>query len=447
VALVVRILAVAVVARMTSLPMAGLAALVLGVVDQAAALSLNSTDVVDGLLLVVIAVVLLVQRRTGGRADDDSGSTWRASRELRPVPAVLRSLPAVRAWRGRLVLIGVVVMGGLPWVLSSAQTSVASVVVLEAIAGLSLLVLTGWAGQVSLGQFAFAAVGAWAAASCRLPFLPAVLVGGAAGALVAVAVGIPALRLRGLHLAITTLAFALATSALLLNPRYGGRALPKSLHRPALPGLDLSGQRSYYYLSLLALGLAVASVLSMRRSRTARALIAARDNEPAAQSYGIDLVAARLGAFAVSGFLAAVAGGLIAYQEGGVRVLAFTPERSVRLFTFAVIGGLGAIAGPLLGFALDGVLSLLSATPLVVGLSTGAGGLVLLLLLPGGLAQLLTTLRDGWLRRVARRHRIDVPGLLGRAADLDARAPIVAARTGAVGPRRYDLDDQWAIHG
>lgn len=441
VALVVRILAVAVIARMSSLTMAGAAAVVLGVVDQAAALSLNTTDVLDGVLLVVIAVVLLVQRERRTRADDDAASAWRATRELRPIPEVMRSLPAVRAWRNRLAFLVALVMLGLPWVLSSAQTSVASVGVLEAIAGLSLLVLTGWAGQVSLGQFAFAAVGAWAAAASRLPFPLAVLAGSLAGAAVAVAVGIPALRLRGLHLAITTLAFALATSAFLLNPRYLGRALPDTLHRPG----DLAGQRAYYYLSLVALAAAVASVVSMRRSRTARALIAARDNPAAAQSYGIDVVRARLGAFAVSGFLAALAGSLIAFQEGGVRVLAFGPERSVRLFVFAVIGGLGSVAGPLLGFALAGALALGSASPLLVGLSTGAGGLVLLLVLPGGLSQLVVTLRDAWLRRVARRHRLHVPGLLGRAAGGDGRAPLAPRRADALPPPRYDLDDQWAL--
>jgi branched-chain amino acid transport system permease protein len=442
VALVVRILAVAVIARMTSLTIAGAAAVVLGIVDQAAALSFNTTDVLDAALLVVVAVVLLVQRERRTRADDDPSGTWRATREQRPIPAVLRDLPAVRAARRRAAGAVAVVMLGLPWALSSSQTGVASVVLLEAVAGLSLLVLTGWAGQVSLGQFAFAAVGAWAAASSRLPFPLAVVVGGGAGAAVAVAVGVPALRLRGLHLAITTLAFALATSAFLLNPRYLGRTLPASLDRPF-------DSRGSYYLALAALTAAVASVVSMRRSRTARALIAARDNPAAAQSFGIDVTTARLGAFAVSGFLAAAAGALIAFEEGGVRALAFTPERSLRLFAFAVIGGLGSVAGPLLGFGYDLVLSLFSASPLLVGLSTGAGGLALLLLLPGGLSQLFTTLRDAWLRRVARRHRIDVPGLLGRAASgaEGGPAPIAPPRPGSVVGRRYDLDDQWAIHG
>lgn len=448
VALLVRILAVAIVARMWSLPLAGLAALVVGVLDQAAFFAFNSSEVVDGGLLVFIAVVLLVQRDLRTRADDDVGGTWRATREIPPIPAVLATLPVVRAWRRRGAVLLAFVLLGLPWILSTGQTSVTAVVLLEAVAGLSLLVLTGWAGQVSLGQFAFAAVGAWAAAVSRLPFPLAVVFGGVVGGAVAVAVGVPALRLRGLHLAVTTLAFALATSAFLLNPRYGGRALPDSLDRPSLLGLDFTDQRSAYYLSLVVLVLAVAAVVSMRRSRTARALIAARDNAAAAQSFGIDLAAARLGAFAVAGVLAAVAGALLAFHDGGVQVLAFPPERSIRVFAFAVIGGLGSVAGPLLGFALHGVLSLFAATPLVVGLASGLGGLALLLALPGGLSGLVANVRDAWLRRVARRERISVPGLLGRVTDSGERAPIIPARAGAIPSPRYELADQWAVpHG
>lgn len=445
VALLVRILAVAVIARMTSLWVVGLGALVVGVLDQAAFFAFNTSEVVDGALLVLVGAVLLLQRDERQRADD-AGATWRATREIRPVPAPLAALPTVKAWRRRGAAALAIVLLGLPWVLASGQTGIAAIVLLEAVAGLSLLVLTGWAGQVSLGQFAFAAVGAWTAAATRLPFPLAVLAGAAAGALAATAVGIPALRLRGLHLAITTMAFALATSAFLLSPRYGGRALPQELDRPSLLGIDLVDQRSFYYLSLAALAAATASVISMRRSRTARALIAARDNPAAAQSLGIDLTKARLGAFAVSGFLAAFAGALIAYHEAGVRVLAFPPERSIRLFAFAVIGGLGSIAGPLLGFAYEGVLSLTKASSMVVGLSTGAGGLALLLLLPSGLSGLAANVRDAWLRRVARRHRIDVPVLLGRTEDgTGERAPIVPRRTDAIPPRRYELDDQWAV--
>ena len=444
VALLVRILAIAVLARMTSLWVVGIGAVAVGVLDQAAFFAFNTSEVVDGALLAVIAVALLLQRDKRPRADD-AGATWRATREVRPIPDVLAALPTVRTWRRRAIAALALTMLGLPWALSSSQTSIAAIVLLEAIAGLSLLVLTGWAGQVSLGQFAFAAVGAWAAAASRLPFPLAVLVGAVAGAAVAVAVGIPAVRLKGLHLAVTTLAFALATSAFLLSPRYGGKALPDKLDRPSLLGIDLADQRTFYYLALAALAAAVASVVSMRRSRTARALIASRDNPAAAQSFGIDLTAARLGAFAVSGFLAAFAGALIAFHETGVRVLAFQPERSIRLFAFAVIGGLGSVAGPLFGFAYDGVLSLTAASPMMVGLSTGAGGLALLLLLPSGLSGLAAGLRDAWLRRVARRHRVDVPVLLGRTAAVGEKAPIVAPRSDAIPPRRYELEDQWAV--
>ena len=442
--LLVRILAVAVVARFASLPMVGAAAVTIGVVDQGLFFSYNTSEVLDGVLLVIIAVLLLVRRSTATRAERDAGSTWRAAREARPIPAELRTLPAVKSW---LRWTAIAVTGALvlfPWVVSPAQAGLGAVVVIDAVVGLSLLVLTGWAGQVSLGQFAFAAIGGYVAAVTHLPFLLALPVGAAVGAAVAVLVGLPALKLHGLHLAITTLAFALATTSILLNPRYLGRHLPRLLHRPTLLGVDLTDPRAFFYLTLVLLALAVLSVSSMRRSRTARALIAARDNEVAAQSFGINLVAARLGAFAVSGFMAALAGATLAFEQGGVRPLAFSAEQSLRVFTFAVIGGVGTIAGPLLGFAWFGVLTLSSASPLIVSLAGGGGGLILLLFVPGGLSQLVFGARDAMLRRLARRLRIDVPSLAATsAAAANAPAPI-AARSAPVAVR-YDLDDQWGL--
>lgn len=446
VSLLVRIIAVAVVARFVSLPMAGAAALVIGLVDQAFFFSFNTGEVLDGVLLVIIAALLLVQRAGTSRADVETGGSWRATREIRPIPAELRDLAIVRSRLRWAAAAAAAVLIGLPWVLAPSQTGVGSVVLIDAIVGMSLLVLTGWAGQVSLGQFAFAAIGAYVAAVTHLPFLLALPVGAVAGALAAVAVGLPALKLRGLYLAITTLAFALATSAILLNPRYLGRHLPARLARPSLLGIDLADQRAFYYVSLIVLALVVLSVASMRRSRTARALIAARDNEAAAQSFGISLVGARLGAFAVSGFMAALAGALFAFEQGGVRPLAFSAEQSVRIFTFSVVGGLGSIAGPLIGFVWYGVLSLASASSLVVGLAGGAGGLLLLLFVPGGLSQIVFGVRDALLRRVARRLRIEVPSLTAdrRTTAEGDRVPI-APRLGVAPSVRYDLDDQWDV--
>jgi branched-chain amino acid transport system permease protein len=311
-----------------------------------------------------------------------------------------------------------------------------------AVVGMSLLVLTGWAGQVSLGQFGFAAVGAWVTAASGLPFLVALPAGALAGAAVAVLVGLPALRLQGLTLAVSTLAFAASVLAVLLNPDQLGSFLPDTIDRPLVLGISLEDQRTFYYVCLLVLVLTVAAVAGLRRSRTARVLIAARDNEPAAQSFGIGLLRARLSAFAVSGFLAALAGSLFAYQQGNVAADGFSVDKSLLLFTFTVIGGLGSLAGPLVGFAALAAITLATKNPTWLAFLNGLGGIALLRLAPGGLAQVGYDLRDGLLRRIARRQGIQVAAY--DTGEVRGLAPI-SPRPGVFVPQHYALDDQWAI--
>lgn len=446
----VRVLTVVVVARLVSLPMAGLAALVLGVVTSAVEYSVGGTNLLDGALLLVISGLLLLQRREATRTDVDTSSAYLAGRQARPVPEALRELPSVRSLLRWSVVALTAVLVALPFLLSPSQTSTVSTTLLLAVVGMSLLVLTGWAGLVSLGQFAFAAVGAYVAAASGLPFLLALPLGGLTGALVAVAVGLPALRLSPLTLAISTLAFAAAVPAVLLDPDSLGRALPDGLEAPLLLGLDLESQRVFYFVVLAVLLATVIAVTGLRRSRTARVLLAARDNEPATQAFGISVLRARLTAFALSGFLAAFAGALFAYQQAGVRADSFPVEASLLVFTFTVIGGLGSVGGPLLGFGLLVLLDLLVTSPTVSLLVNGLGGVVLLLLAPGGLAQVALDARDGLLRRIAERNGIAVAGL-GARDRLSTAGPVPITRKVRPGggevfvPQRYALDDQWAL--
>ena len=145
--------------------------------------------------------------------------------------------------------------------------------------------------------------------------------------------------------------------------------------------------------------------------------------------------------------MAALAGGLFAYQQGNVSADAFSVETSLLIFTFTVIGGLGSLAGPLVGFAALAVLSLSTTDPAIISFVNGLGGIALLLLAPGGLAQVGYDVRDGLLRRIARRAGIDAPSL-SLDTMVDGVAPI-SPKTGAGGsavfvPTRYALDDQWA---
>jgi branched-chain amino acid transport system permease protein len=215
-------------------------------------------------------------------------------------------------------------------------------------------------------------------------------------------------------------------------------------------GIDFSDQRVFYYFVLAFLVVTVVATLGLRRSRTGRALIACRDNETLAQAFGINLVRLRLSAFAMSGFVAALAGGLFAYAQFGVKSQTFDVSASINMFLIAVIGGLGSIAGPLIGAAYYGAVNIFSDNPLIALASTGIGVVVLLLFLPGGLGEGAFRIRDALLRRVADRHHIDVPSLIadGRPRRR-GQAPIAPKQRPGGGkilvPARYRVDGQWTL--
>lgn len=448
----VRILAVAVIARMVSLPLAAIGAVTIALLAAATQWSLGSTVILDATLFLIIGGLLLLQSTRMSRAEHAQEAEWRPVPEARPIPRALRRLPEVRRW----VVIGVgavaAVLVVFPWLAPASQSNLASGVLLYAMIGLSLLVLTGWAGQISLGQVAFAAVGAYVVAVSGLPFPLSLMLGALAGGLAALLVGIPALRLRGLHLAVMTLAFHQAVLSVGLSPSYLGRFLPTEVARPHIGGLDFGDERAFYYLALVVLALVVAAVVGMRRSRTARALIACRDNQQAAQSFGINLVRTKVGAFVVSGVIAGLAGGLMAYHQQAVEPVAFNLALSRTIFLYAVVGGMGMVAGPLLGFVYFLLPQLFQLPGLLPLLLVGPGGLVLLLLVPGGLAQLTLSARDAWLRNLARRHRIPAPALLADTAAAADKRPALAPKVRAGGasafvPRRYHPQGQWLVDG
>jgi branched-chain amino acid transport system permease protein len=450
VATLVGILAAAVIGGFRSFPMVVAGAVVLGILDQGIHAGVNAPDLFLALQLVVISLFLLLRRERRSRAEDDAATGWLASREVRPIPQSLRRLPVVQGWlRWGAVALAMVVLA-YPVLMSPSDVETATRVCIFAMLGVSLLVLTGWGGQISLGQLAIAAVGAYvaavAAAGSGVSFVVGLVAGAAAGAVAALLVGIPALRLRGLNLAVSTLAMALTVSLLLISGNYLGQALPATMQRPVLLGLDLDDQRVYYYLCLGLLAAVLAATAVLRRSRTARALIACRENERAARALGVSPTRVRLFAFAVSGALAGLAGALLAYNERGVHAPDLAPELSIGVFLMVVIGGMGSLWGPVLGAVYFGFL-LSSSNPTLGFLASGGGVVFVLLLAPGGFVQLLAGTRDAMLRRVAMRHGISAPGLLGEAAvEGRAAAPIEPLRSGAGGagrtwvPVRYRLD-------
>ena len=426
-------LAIAVMGRMESLPTAFASGLLIGIVDQSIVFTTNKAGLSDPAIFVVILLALLVQRGKLSRAYELGASSWQAVKEVRPIPAELRSVPEVR--NGITVLSAVVlaIVLGLPFWLGDAYTSYATIGVLYAMVGVSLVVLTGWAGQISLGQFAIAGVASGTAgglaANHHVDFFVTIIVASLVGALVAVLIGLPALRIQGLFLAVTTLGFAFTVDSL-LHREYFGWLVPKSGHlvnRPVLWNtLDLGdssqlgpitfkADAKFYYLCLAFLVLALMMARSLRRRRSGRVLIGVRDNGRLVQAFGVNLARSRLAAFAVSGLMAGMAGGLLAYQTPAFADNAFPPQRSIELFTLTVIGGIGSLPGALLGAAF------VIGVPLLPGLrdvkqiellTSGLGLLFVLNFLPGGLAEGMFRVRDNFLRRVALKHNIHVPSLI-----------------------------------
>jgi branched-chain amino acid transport system permease protein len=282
--------------------------------------------------------------------------------------------------------------------------------------GISLVLLTGWSGNVSLGHWAIVGVGALLGgrlASVTNPpdFFVVLLLCGLAGALVAVLIGLQELRIRGRFLGVTTLGFALASGSWffqsfdIFKPR-------GAILRPVIFGIfDVSSERSYYYVCLIALALTMLAARNLRNSRIGRVLIALRDNEKGAQAFGVPLVRTKLTAFAASGFIAALAGALYAYHQQQLRADRFPSELSLFIFSMVVIGGMGSMSGAILGAVY--VRGIQYFLPVQFQLfATGIGVVLLLLFFPGGLGQIVYQLRDAYLRRVANRRGLLVPSLV-----------------------------------
>lgn len=436
-----RILAALVIGRMVDLPAVAVAAVAIGLLETGVDWNASSPLLVDPVLALVIVVALLLQRRGSARTSLEDVSTWQAVDEVRPVPAVVARLPEVRAlrWVGLAALVGVVLW--LPHWLSPSDSLLASAVGIYGIIGLSLLVLTGWAGQVSLGQMAFvgigAAVGAVATADWGLDLTLAILVAGLVGAGTAVLVGLPALRLRGLLLGVTTFAFALAVDSYVLNARFFDWIPTGRIERPPIFGaLEWDSPTGVYHVVLVVLVLAILALRGVRSGRFGRALVATRENEVGAQAFALHPVRLRIAAFSISGFLAAAAGTLFVHHQQAFSAGTYAPFLGFVVFTMVVIGGLGSVSGVLLGafylqatfrFAQEqtwvdpGILRLLSSS---------LGVLLVLMILPGGLGGLVYRLRDGGLRLLARRRGLVVPSYVegpaedpGLAADRAAATP------------------------
>jgi len=327
------------------------------------------------------------------------------------MPASLAQLRQVRFSRRAMAFgLGALALA-LPLVATSSQLNRVNVAVVFGVLVISVVLLTGWAGSVSLGQFAIAGVGGVVAGNLvsrwEVDFFVALLAGAIAGALIAVIIGLPALRVTGLFLAVTTLAFAVAMDSFVLNPANFREQIPGSITRPLLwDRFDLQSEATMYYVCLGVLMLAVLAVGGIRRARSGRVLLATRDNERSVAAAGVSTVRSRLGAFVMSGMLAGAAGCLYAVVLGGIGFHTFEPSTSLLLFSMAVIGGMESVGGALLGVGLVSTIAYL--VPQFQLIITGAGSLLVLLLIPRGLVQVLRNVEISVHVAIARMRGIDL---------------------------------------
>ncbi|HLJ07046.1 MAG TPA: branched-chain amino acid ABC transporter permease, partial [Acidimicrobiia bacterium] len=407
-------LAAAVLARMESLPVAFFAAAGLGALEQLVYWSGNRPSEADVVFLLVILIGLLLQHDRMGRLSDTQ-SSWTDTAVARPIPTELRRLPEVRGVKTALYVVLAVAAVAAPFVYGPSTTTTLSLTLVWAMVGVSLVVLTGWGGHISLGQLAIVGTGAVTAANLvtklHADLFVALLVSAIVGGVVALLVGLPALRIRGLFLAVTTLAFAVALDGYFLNPTYFHDYIPESLVRPHLwQRFPLERARAMYFLCLSFLVLFVFLARGVRRARAGRVLIASRDNRRAAEAASVPTTGVILSGFVFSGMLAGVAGGLHVIVLHGVRVGSYQPIQSLEVFSMAVIGGLGSVGGVLLGvFSLRALQNVSAQYRLLI---TGTSLLAVLLVVPGGLGQVAFSVRDRFLKTVAKRRGLLVPSLV-----------------------------------
>jgi branched-chain amino acid transport system permease protein len=242
----------------------------------------------------------------------------------------------------------------LPFVATPFHLDLACQVFLASVGALSLMLLTGFAGQVSLGHAGLIAAGAFTAGilykEIGAPFFVTVPAAGLMGALLGLIFGLPSLRLRGLYLAVSTL--ALHFVVVYLGGEYEserGFSTGILIDPPEVWGYAVQSGRVWYFVLLAAAALVLWLCSNILSARTGRAWGALHANETVAQALGIPVARAKLTAFVISSAITAVGGALFAYYRGFVSVEAFSLYLSIQYVAMVIIGGMGSLAGALLG--------------------------------------------------------------------------------------------------
>jgi ABC-type branched-subunit amino acid transport system ATPase component/ABC-type branched-subunit amino acid transport system permease subunit len=435
-------LAAAVLAYKESLPIAVFSGIGLGIVQQLVAWNFTKASAPDVAFLVVILLALLVLPKRAGRREGAEETSLSVRGAAREIPAQLRRLPEVMAVRigGGVALLALAII--LPLTVSPTGNQLLSTAAIYGIVAVSLVLLTGWSGQVSLGQFAFVGFGGVLVGNLmnhwNLDFFVCLVAAAVAGAALAVLVGVPALRIQGLDLAVTTLALAVAADAFFFNPTNFASLIPGNITLPVVwkrfnldinTGSPVTAERTLFFMCLAILLVVIAAVIGVRRARPGRVMIATRDNPRAAAAMAVPTTRIKLLGFVVAGAIAGLAGGLHATLLGAIGTHTYDPSESLKVFSMVIIGGVDSITGALLGVAL--IQLAVHYWPQYQLLITGSALLFILLALPGGLGAVVFGLRDRLLNVAARRRGIDLTASADGAVSASAAEPPPATTAAA----------------
>jgi sulfate-transporting ATPase len=340
--LVLPALAGAVVGRLTSFPLTVVGGLVIGIAQSEMSRYVSAPGWSSAAPFILIVILLVVRGR-----DENLRS------------AAAQRLPLIGTGRVRLTVAVplVVAVVAIITALSPTWNDAVITTLTSAIILLSLIVVTGYSGQLSLAQFAFAGWGAWVAgrlaASTGLAFPWALLIGVAATLPLGLVLGLVCLRTRGINLSIVTLAFAVAVEQIVFdNPSYTGGLNGTNVGLPHLFGLDVNAvtlTNRYALVCLAVFVICALGIANLRRGRSGRRLLAVRANERAVASLGVNVVGAKLYAFCLASVLASAGGILMAFANPAIIYTTFGSLTSIQLVPQAVVGGIGWLAGAPIG--------------------------------------------------------------------------------------------------
>ncbi len=272
-------------------------------------------------------------------------ATYEADMALYPLPIA----------RWTVAVIAALLFVVLPLSVHEYYLSIVNLISIAVVGALGLNILVGYTGQISIGHGAFMSVGAYTAANFAVrldfPFWLSLPLGGLMAAAIGAMVGIPSLRIKGLYLAVATLAAQLIIEWTINHVTFisGGVQASIEVPRPALGSLVIRTQREMYFFLLVFVVLAVIGTMNLVRSRIGRAFIAIRDHDIAAEIIGINIFRYKLLAFAISSFYAGVTGVLYTYYLGIANYEQFQIVTSIDYLAMIIIGGLGSVLGSIFG--------------------------------------------------------------------------------------------------